>query len=137
MHYRSSVGCHHFFPFVPAGVVFVAGSMAGEWLLVGLLVCASGTLAGMVLSTRYVIKDGVLDARMWRQHRRIRLDEITAIHRWQLEGPVMGLGPWFIGIEYGDGATVNVSPKDIDGFIEAVRAEMRTPGPPVPEGVPA
>ena len=34
-------------------------------------------------------------------------------------GPTFGLGSEFIGIEYGERA-VNVSPKDVDGFIKAL-----------------
>ena len=37
-----------------------------------------------------------------------------------MNGPMFGLGSDFIGIEYGERA-VNISPTDIDGFIEAVQ----------------
>ena len=36
-------------------------------------------------------------------------------------GPMWGLGSDFLGIEYGESNAVNVSPQDVDGFIEAVQ----------------
>ena len=125
MRYRSSIGCHHFFPWAPAMVVFAASWTSDHWLLAGLGVCVAGAFCRLLLASRYVVEAGVLDARMGVRRRRIRLCDVTAVHRWQLDGPVLGVGPYFIGIEYGNDRTINVSPKDVDGFMAAVRAGMK------------
>ncbi len=119
-------------------VVFAASWTSGHWLLAGLGACVAGVFCWLLLASRYVVEDGVLDARMGVRRRRIRLCDVTAVHRSQLDGPVLGVGPYFIGIEYGNARTINVSPKDVDGFMAAVRAGMkRADGRPLGPTAPA
>ncbi len=104
-------------------------ALRGEWLWAGVGALMVGLFAWVLLAARYTIVDGVLDIRCGLCHRRVRLSEVTGLHcRTLYKGPLLGLGSDFIGIEYGDGKAVNVSPKDVDGFIDAIRAG----NPPIP-----
>ena len=106
-----------------AGVVVATVSFwrLGVWLMVvlgAIVLCLS---AWMLLGTRYVIGGGVLDARLGPLRMRVRLGDITAVHRRAVDrGVTLGLGSDYIDIEYGANA-LNVSPRDADGFIEVVR----------------
>ena len=96
-------------------------------VLGGLVLCLG---AWILLGTRYVIGDGVLDARRGPFRMRVPLRDITAVHRRSVaRGETFGFGPDYIGIEYGANA-INVSPRDVDGFIHALQAAMP---PRVPE----
>ena len=113
----------------PAGIALAMPSawLSGWWPMVGLGVALLCVFSWTLLGTRYVIERGVLDVRVGPIHKRISLRDITAVHRHRMgDGPTFGLGSDFIGIEYGERA-VNVSPKDVDGFIDAVcqRAKVR------------
>lgn len=106
----------------PAGIALAMPNawLSGWWPMVGLGVALLCVFAWTLLGTRYVIEEGVLDVRVGPIHKRIPLRDITAVHRHRMRnGPTYGLGSEFIGIEYRERA-VNVSPKDVDGFIEAV-----------------
>lgn len=97
-------------------------SLQGAWEMVGLGVVLLGLFGWILLGTRYVIEQGVLVARMGPYRKRIALDEVTKVHGDRLQyGPVLGLGSDFLGIEYGANKAVNVSPRDVDGFVEAVK----------------
>lgn len=90
------------------------------WPMLGLGVAVLCVFGWVLLATRYVIEQGVLDIRVGPIQKRIPLSDITAVHRHRMtNGPTFGLGSDFIGIEYGERA-VNVSPRDVDGFIKAV-----------------
>ena len=130
MRFRSGIGIGA--AFVGFGAIGIALSMAAfwradNWPMVGLgagLICL---VAWLVLGTRYTVAHGELVARVGPMRRRIRLAEITAIHRRAVEkGAMFGVGSDFVGIEYGAKA-LNVSPRDADGFVEAVRAGMEAP----------
>ena len=88
--------------------------------MVGLGVAVLCLAAWVAFGTRYAVEQYALDIRMGPFRRRIRLSEVTGIHRRRLgTGLAFGLGPDFVGIEYGE-RVVNVSPKDVDGFVEAL-----------------
>ena len=93
----------------------------GVWPMVVLGAAVLCLAAWMVLGTGYVVHDGVLAARSGPLRMRVQLRDITAVHRRTVDrGVTLGLGTDFIGIEYGANA-LNVSPRDADDFIEAVR----------------
>ena len=107
----------------PAAIALTLPSawLSGSWPMVGLGVSVLGVFGWTLLGTRYVIEQGVLDVRVGPIRKRVPLSDITAVHRHRMSnGPLSGLGSDFIGIEYGERA-INVTPKDVDGFIEAVR----------------
>lgn len=107
------------------GLATLSFGLNGWWLMAGLGVALLCLFGWLLLGTRYVVEQGVLDVRIGPFHRRIRLSDVTGIHRHRMRrGPMFGLGSDFIGIEYGKQA-VNVSPKDADGFIEAIRQGSR------------
>lgn len=118
------------------GPTGIALAMAGFWLqgawpMVGLGVALLCVLAWILLGTRYVMEQGVLVVRMGPVRKRIALRDITRVHRRRVQyGPMLGLGSDFIGIEYGENKSVNVSPRDTDGFIEAVKQGTERPGHP-------
>ena len=87
--------------------------------------CLLGLFTWALLRTGYVVQNGVLIARAGLFRKRIPLSQITGIHYRTLPKAAMfGLGSDFIGIEYGEKA-VNVSPKDVEGFVDAIRAGDR------------
>ncbi len=125
MRYRTSIGLEAFFKGMGPMVAVLAIWTIGNWLLTGFAVCLLGALGWVAASTRYVIEDGVLKIRMGWSRRSVRLDEIKAVqrgHRWK--GETLGFGSDFVGIEYGD-RVVNVSPRDIDGFVAALAEGAR------------
>lgn len=84
----------------------------------------------ILLGTRYVIGDVVLDARRGPLRMRVPLRDITTVHRHAVDrGVTLGFGPDFIGIEYGANA-INVSPRDADDFIRTLQAAMPARLPP-------
>ena len=122
----------------PAAIALLLPStwLSGRWPLFAVEVVVLCVAGWILVGTRYVIEQGVLDVRVGPIHKRIPLDDITAVHRHRMNnGPMFGLGSDFIGVEYG-GRAVNISPKDVDGFIEAVRPGSHQPrfkrAPPVP-----
>ena len=120
MRYRSEVGSYALILGLGPGLAISSFALLGAWPMVGLgvaLLCLTGWVA---FGTRYAVEQYALDIRMGPFHRRIRLREVTGIHRRRLrKGPAFGLGPDFVGIEYGE-RVVNVSPRDVDGFVEAL-----------------
>ena len=107
------------------GLATLSFGLNGWWPMVGLGVALLCLFGWLLLRTRYVVEQEVLDVRMGPFHRRIPLSDIRGIHRHRMRhGPMFGLGSDFIGIEYGEQG-VNVSPKDADGFIEAIRQGTR------------
>lgn len=116
----------------PAGIGLATLSFGlnGWWLMAGLGVALPCLFGWILLETRYVVEQDVLDVRFGPFRRRIPLNEVTDIHRHRMRnGPMFGLGSDFIDIEYGEQA-VNVSPRDADGFIQAVRQRTERPGRP-------
>ena len=76
--------------------------------------------AYLMLSTKYRVLDGVLHLRMGPINRRIAIESISAISDYgTTRGRVYGLGTNIVGIVY-EGGSVNVTPKDIDGFLAAI-----------------
>ena len=105
--------------------------LLGSWPMVGLGVALLCVFGWILLGTRYVVEQGVLGIRMGPFRKRIRLSDVTGGHRHRMRnGPTLGLGSDFIGIEYGEQA-VNISPKDADGFVEAVWQGTERPGRPL------
>lgn len=102
----------------------------GAWPMVvlgGLVLCLA---TWILLGTRYVIGDVVLDARRGPLRMRVPLRDITAVHRHAVDrGVTLGFGPDFIGIEYGANA-INVSPRDADDFIRTLQAATPVRLPP-------
>lgn len=133
MRYRTAFGSFVVIPGLgPAAIALTLPSawVNGSWPMLGLGVAVLCVFGWILLATRYVIEQGVLDVRVGPIRKRIPLSDITAVHRHRMSnGPTCGLGSDFIGIEYGERA-VNVSPKDVDGFIKAVRQgrEQLRPG---------
>ena len=96
-------------------------------VLGGLVLCLA---TWILLGTRYVIGDVVLDARRGPFRMRVPLRDITAVHRHAVDrGVTFGFGPDYIGIEYGANA-INVSPRDADDFIRALQTAMPARVPP-------
>ena len=122
---------------VPAGAGLATVNFwnLGVWPMVGfavLLLCLSLSF----LWTSYSVAQGVLHIRHGLFHRRVPLRSVTAVHRRALPGGMwFGLGTDFIGIQHGPNA-VNVSPRDTDGFVEALRAGMADAGASVSESEP-
>ena len=138
--YRTQFGRRATYLLLSLGGGFI--SMVGFWwvgvwpmvVLGAIVLCLA---AWMVLGTGYVMHDGVLAARSGPLRMRVRLRDITAVHRRTVErGVTLGLGTDFIGIEYGANA-LNVSPRDADDFIEAVRRSGAGGGPGVSRDPPA
>ena len=98
--------------------------LVGAWPMVvfgAIVLCLA---AWTLLGTQYSVGNGVLVARSGPFRQRVPLRDITAVRRRAVDrGITLGLGTDFIGIEYGANA-LNVSPREADGFIEAVRAAM-------------
>lgn len=125
--YRSAFGTHLVF----AGISLVGIALGAlnfwlseHWFLLALSAIPMGLAAWMISRVRYMIDDSALDIRVGFFHRRVPRGDIEALHRRTLpKGAMLGFGSDFIGIEYGE-KTVNVSPKDADGFVEAVRERM-------------
>ena len=110
------------------GVVFAAASFwsIGVWPMVVLSAIVLCLAAWMVLGTRYVIGHTFLYAHCGPLRLRVPLSAITAVHRRALDrGVTFALASDLIGIEYGANA-LNVSPRDADGFIEAVHDATRS-----------
>ena len=124
MRYRTTLGSYAvILGLGPAGVAWLLPNtwLSGWWPLVAVEVVLLCVVGWILLGTRYVVGQDVLDVRVGPLRKRIRLKDITAVHRHRMSnGPMFGLGSDFIGIEYGERA-VNISPKDVDGFIQAVR----------------
>ena len=131
MRYRTTFGGHAVIPGLgPAGIALSTLSfwLLGPWPMVGLGVALLYVFGWILLGTRYVVEQGVRAIRMGPFRKRIRLSHVTGVHRRRMRnGPTLGLGSDFIGIEYGEQAA-NVSPKDADGFIEAVWQGTERPG---------
>ena len=134
MRYRTTFGSYAvILGLGPAGIALSTLSfwLLGSWPMVGLGVALLCGFGWILLGTRYVVEQGVLGIRMGPFRKRIRLSDVTGVHRHRMRnGPTLGLGSDFIGIEYGEQA-VNVSPKDADGFIEAVWQATARPGGPL------
>ena len=94
--------------------------MLGNWPMFGVGVVVIGVFAWTLLGTGYGFDGGFLVVRLGPFRKRIPLGEITRfdLHRMR-HGPMFGLGSEFIGIEY-RGKGINVSPKDGEGFVEAL-----------------
>ncbi len=90
--------------------------------MVGLGVALPCVFRWILLGTRYVVERDVRLVRMGPYRKRIALRDVTKVDRDRMwNGPILGLGPDFIGIEYGENKAANVSPRDADGLIEAVK----------------
>jgi len=119
----------------PTGIALATGSfwLQGAWPMVGLGVALLCVFGWILLGTRYVVERDVLLVRMGPYRKRIALRDVTKVDRDRMRnGPMLGLGSDFIGIEYGENKAVNVSPRDADGFIEAVKRGAGFPG--LPDG---
>ncbi|MDE0192672.1 MAG: PH domain-containing protein [Gammaproteobacteria bacterium] len=134
MRYRTTIGSYAvILGLGPTGIALAMASfwLIGAWPMVGsgaALLCVFGWV---LLGTQYVIEQGVLVVRMGPVCKRIALRDITRVHRRPVHyGPMLGLGSDFIGIEYGENKSVNVSPTDREGFVEAVKQGTRRPGRP-------
>lgn len=84
----------------------------------------------VMLSTRYRVVDGVLHVHHGPFSRRIELDSILTISlgqklRW---ARLYGLGSDRLGIDYEGGRAVNITPKDVDGFLAAIGARRTESG---------
>jgi len=113
----------------PAGIALatVSAALSGWWPMTGLGVALLCVFGWILMGTRYIVERGVLDVRVGPFRKRIPLGDITGVHRHRMRnGPMFGLGSDFIGIEYGERA-VNISPRDIDGFIGAVSQDTGRP----------
>ena len=127
MRFRTAIGTEALFVSIGPVVALLAAAWAGSWALMGVGACFLAWVGWMAFGARYVIEDGVLDVRMGPFRRRIRLSDITGVRR----GPcrrarTFGLGSDFVGIQHGERA-VNVSPRDVDGFVEALRSGTDIP----------
>lgn len=109
------------------GVLAAAGFWSnGVWPMVVLSAIVLCLAAWTLLGTRYVIDRTFLYAHSGPLRLRVPLAAITAVHRRALDrGVTFALASDLIGIEYGANA-LNVSPRDADGFIEAVHDATRS-----------
>ena len=74
----------------------------------------------LMVTTNYRVIDGVLHLRMAFWRRRIPIETITSLSEYGIKkGRVYGLGTDILAIEY-EGGSVCVTPKDLEGFVEAV-----------------
>ena len=91
-------------------------SVALPWLF------AAGVIivAYLLLSTKYRVEDGILYVRTGPFKRSVAIDSITSItDHGTPKGRLYGLGTDIIGIAY-EGGSVNITPKDADGFMAAI-----------------
>ena len=125
MRYPSTIGSYAVIVGLgPTGIALAVASfwLQGAWPMVGLGVALLSMFGWVLLGTRYLVEQDVLVVRMGPYRKRIALGEIRQVHRRPTQrGPMLGLGSDFIGIEYGENKSVNVSPGDVDGFVEAVK----------------
>ena len=125
--YRSAFGTGLVFlaiPLAASSLGMLNSWFSQRWLLFALSAIPVGVGAWMIGQARYMIEEAALDIRIGFFHRNVPWRDIKAVHRRTLpKGAMLGFGSDFIGIEYGE-KTVNVSPKDADGFVEAVRERM-------------
>ena len=74
----------------------------------------------LMVTTRYQVLGGVLHLRMAFWCRHIPIETITSLSEYGIKkGRVYGLGTDLLAIEY-EGGSVGVTPKDLEGFVEAV-----------------
>ena len=74
----------------------------------------------LMVTTNYRVIGGVLHLRMAFWRRRIPIETITSLSEYGIKkGRVYGLGTDILAIEY-EGGSVGVTPKDLEGFVEAV-----------------
>ena len=98
--------------------------LIGAWPMVVLSAIMLCLAAWTLLGTRYSVGNDVLVARSGPYRQRVPLRDITAVRRHTVDrGVTLGFGTDFIGIEYGANA-LNVSPREADDFVKAVRAAM-------------
>ena len=110
------------------GLATLSSALQGSWPMAGLGVALLCVFGWILLGTRYVVGQDVLDVRMGPLRRRIPLNDVTGIHRHRMvDGWMLGLGSDFISIEFGQRPAVNVSPRNPDGFIEAVTQGSERP----------
>ena len=127
MRFRTAIGTEALFVSIGPVVALLAAAWAGSWALTGVGACFLVWVGWMAFGTRYGIEDGVLEVRMGPFGRRIRLCDITEVQRGPCQrARTLGLGSDFVGIRHGEGA-VNVSPRDVDGFVAALRSGMDNP----------
>lgn len=91
-------------------------SVALPWLF------AAGVIiiAYLMRSTKYWVEDGILHVRTGPFKRSVAIDSITSItDHGTPKGRLYGLGRDIIGITY-DGGSVDITPKDADGFMAAI-----------------
>ncbi len=113
--------------FVPLWLLYVfiafATLQGSGWVTVlvqALSVAMVAFTVYLMFSTKYRVLDGVLHLRMGPINRRIAIESISAISDYgTTRGRVYGLGTNIVGIVY-EGGSVNVTPKDIDGFLAAI-----------------
>ena len=80
-----------------------------------------------MLSTNYRVQDGVLHVRMGPFRRRVDVASIRAVTDYgRSTGRVYGLGTHIVGIVY-EGGAVDITPKDVDGFMAAIGFSFSTP----------
>lgn len=99
------------------------GADTRAWPIALMLVLAAVALPMWILtSTRYTVRDGVLDIKSGPFRWQVPIDTITALTptRSPLSSPALSLDR--LRIEYGGGKVVMVSPTDKEAFIHAVNA---------------
>ena len=102
-----------------------------SWPMLSLGLTSLALLGWILLGTRYIVREGVLDIRCGPVHKRIPLGDITGVHRRMLDrGLMLGLGSDFIGIEY-DGKVVHISPRNVEGFVEAISEALEAREDPI------
>ena len=78
------------------------------------------TLVAFMLTTKYRILDGVLHLRMGFWSRCIRVDAIKSLSEYGIKrGRLYGLGTDIVAVEC-QGRPVAITPKDLDGLVEAL-----------------
>lgn len=121
MRFRSAIGIGALFVSMGPVVALLAAAWVGSWTLMGVGACLLVWVGWMAFGTRYVVEDGVLDVRMGPFRQRTRLCDVTAVQRGpRRRARTFGLGSDFVGVQHGEGA-VNLSPRDVDGFVAALR----------------
>lgn len=86
----------------------------------GLGALMATTLVTFMLTTKYRILDGVLHLRMGFWSRCIRVDAIKSLSEYGIKrGRLYGLGTDIVAVEC-QGRPVAITPKDLDGLVEAL-----------------
>lgn len=124
--FRTAFGFPLYMPWAITLMQFVLAALIGRghgWhgaALAGMGGLMATILVTFMLTTKYRVLDDVLHLRMGFWSRCIRIDAIKSLSEYGIKrGRVYGLGTDIVSIEC-RGRAVGITPKDLDGFVEAL-----------------